>query len=168
MTTNVKTTLQVAFGSNSSNDHLSVEVDSRADGLNAGKTSFLPGDTAYILIHKSWNMVIDQIIVSAGTVIDATAGVIVREEELSFAESSSAALSVPSTGLVSVQWLGHSLGTLTLQPDGMTVKADTSGVAMARVRYNVEPIAKGIKSPAYVQDSIVDFSINLLIKATVI
>ncbi|MBF0462311.1 MAG: hypothetical protein HQL87_13060 [Magnetococcales bacterium] len=55
---------------------------------------------------------------------------------------------------------------MTLQPDGMTVKASSAGVAVARIRFYTNPVAFGISSPAYMAAGIVDFSINVVIEVT--
>lgn len=164
----IRTTIQVSFGTGATgNEHISAEVDGRTDGLNAGKTSFLPGDTAFILIYKSGNVTIDQILISAGSMINATSGTVQKEEDIFFDDASTATLSFPTTGPVAVTWLGAQLGDLVLQSDGMTVRSSAKGVAVARVQYQTTPEAKGIVAPAYLAGGIIDFSINVVIKAIV-
>ncbi len=43
-------------GGSGASGHLSAEVDTRAAGLNGGRSSFSPGETVYILIYKSDNV----------------------------------------------------------------------------------------------------------------
>ncbi|MBF0283151.1 MAG: hypothetical protein HQL51_01680 [Magnetococcales bacterium] len=159
--------IQVEFGGAAAGaDHLSAELDARPDGLNNGKTSFLPGETVYFLIYKSPSLKVDAVIPSAGRVTPGPAvGGVEKEADLVFDDADSAALPVPAVGLVDVIWLGTHLGGLTLQSDGLTVKAASSGVAVARVRFHATPEAWGLDSPTNIGE-VVEFDIHLVIKAS--
>ena len=63
-------TIRVQFGNPDGSEaagHLSAEIDTRPGGLNGGRTSFNPGETAYILVYKSDNVSITDTICSAGS-----------------------------------------------------------------------------------------------------
>lgn len=168
MNTSIRTTIQVQFGGDSTGEeYIAAEVDGRPDGLNAGKTSFLPGETAYILVYKSSNVTINKVLSSAGSIVNASVGTVQKEEDVFFDDTNSATLSCPATRVVSISWHGNSLGDLALQTDEMTLKSNVKGVAVARVVYNTAPVAFGIASPAFVSNRVVNYSINVVIKASV-
>lgn len=160
-------TIRVTFGSGAvaPGAHLSAEVDDRDSGLNGGDTQFQPGDTAWFLIYKSQNVDIDYIKASAGTVVSGGQQNFSRTEDLSFEDTDSASLPVPSDGITSVLWIGNSLGNLTLSGDGMSIRADSKGVAIARVTYMVSPESFGIVAPTAVA-GLVDFPILVLVKGS--
>ena len=142
--------LNIAFGEGERTRYpgsVLVEMDSAPGGLNAGRTAFFPGDTAWFLIFASPNVTIKGVNSSIGQILDGVTPPSVRDEELVFDGSGTARLKTPCVGITQFSWLGASLGSLTLQEDGMTVKADRRGHAVARVYYRVAPIAKGLKSP---------------------
>lgn len=144
------TNLTISFGREglAATDHLSAEIDSRPDGLNAGRTSFEPGDTAYFLVHKSAGVRIDRVVASvAGVVVAATAGLVTKEVDITFEDSDTARLPVPAAGLQSLAWLGTALGATALDTDGVTVRAASRGVAVGRARISTYPAAYGIRGP---------------------
>ncbi|WP_041446859.1 hypothetical protein [Thiocystis violascens] len=161
----VTANITVSFGdqsASSASGHLSAEIDSRPDGLNNGVTSFAPGDSAAFLVYKSSNVTYDAPVASAGSVAGVGSGLTVeKEDDLSFADSDTASLSTPATGIVSVTWLGRSLGSLSLQ-DQTTVKAGAKGVAVARVKYACRADAYRLTSPATLA-GLTDFSILVFI-----
>ena len=102
-------TLKVSFTNPdmaaANNAHLSAEIDARPTGLNAGKSSFTPGSTAYVLIYKSANVALAPAQASAGSFSYGGTVLVLRTEELQFADALSATLSVPKHGaLVSYRW----------------------------------------------------------------
>lgn len=166
----VSATIQVSFGTESGADgHLSAEIDDRATGLNSGDTDFAPGDTAYFLVFKSTNVEYDTPVPSAGSLVAATVsgGYVEREEDLSFADTNQASLSVPASALVSFEWFGRSLGDLTLLDNSMTVEASASGVAVCRVKYRAPCAAHGLASPSSLNGK-TDYSILVFIRGRVV
>jgi hypothetical protein len=166
----VSATIQVSFGTESGADgHLSAEIDARATGLNDGDTDFAPGDTAYFLVFKSTNVEYDTPVASAGTLVSGTisGGYVEREEDLSFADTHQASLSVPASQVVSYEWFGRSLGDLNLLEDAMTLEASASGVAVCRVKYRAPCTAHGIASPASLNGK-TDYSILVFIRGRVV
>ena len=161
-------TIRVTFGSGAVTPgaHLSAGVDDRDAGLNNGDTQFQPGDIAWFLVYQSQNVVIDYVKASAGTVVAGSQQNFSRTEDFNFEDGDSVSLPVPSYGITSVLWIGNSLGNLTLGGDGMSMKADSKGVAIARVTYMVTPDSFGIVAPATVA-GLVDFPILVLVKGSV-
>ena len=161
-------TIRVQFG-NADGDtagHLSAEVDTRPTGLNAGKTAFAPGETAFILVYTSDNVSITDTICSAGSLSAAGTAVVNVTEELMFEDSDTAALGKPvHAGPTAATWYGRNLGTLTLQADKITVKSAVKGVGVAKVSYDVLAKVYALTSPATLNGE-TDFSILALIKGT--
>lgn len=159
-------TIVVQFGtpgdSSSTAGHLSAEIDSRPDGLNAGKTSFVPGDSVAILVYKTSNVTIDEVGCSSGSIRPSGTTTVSRTEDLTFANSKTSSLSAPATGGLTTTWLGRSLGSLSRGPDGTTVTAGSSGIAVARVTYTALAHVYTINSPASIGGE-TDFSVAVVI-----
>lgn len=162
----VTANITVSFGDSAAdgaNGHLSAEIDGRPTGLNGGKTSFAPGDKAHFLVYKSSNVTYDTPIASAGTIAAGGKGITVeKEDDIQFADTDTANLSIPAESIVSVTWMGRSLGSLSLQGDKTTVKVSAKGVAVARVKYACKADAWSLQSPATL-GGLTDFSILVFI-----
>jgi hypothetical protein len=66
----VTATLVIGFGQDAAlNDGMVAEVDSREDGLNHGRSIFMPGDDVYILLYVSSNVTLKTPVVSHGTLL---------------------------------------------------------------------------------------------------
>lgn len=156
----ITTTTQITFGSGSegTDAHLSAEVDNRPSGLNAGKSSFVGGDPVYVLVYKSDNVSIISTLVSAGSVFPGPNQTVDVEEILTFANSRDASLSKPASGFVGVTWMGNSLGGISIGGNQTSVKASSSGVAVAKVTYKTQAKSYRISTPVIVNGS-ADFSI---------
>ena len=164
-------TIRVQFGTadgaaGAAVGHLSAELDTRSNGLNGGRTSFNPGETAYILVYKSDNVSITETVCSAGSLTSQGTTVVSVTEELMFEDADSASLGKPArSGITQSVWYGRSLGGLTLQSDKVTVKAAAKGVAVAKVTYDALAQVYALSSPATLNGE-TDFSILALIKGT--
>ena len=160
-------TIRVQFGNpdgSQANGHLSAEIDSRKDGLNGGRSSFNPGETAYILVYTSENVTISETICSAGSLTAHGTEIVSVTEELMFEDSETANLGKPARSALSeVVWFGRNLGSLTLQSDKTTVKASSKGVGVAKVTYDTQARVYALLSPATLNGQ-TDFSILALIK----
>jgi len=155
----VTTTCQISFGSGDKNRaHLSAEVDNRPDGLNGGKSSFTGGEPVYILVYKSRNVSITATLVSTGNVYPAETQLVDVEEVITFADKKEASLSKPASGPLSVTWYGRSLGGLGVGEDQTSVTASSSGVAVAKVKYQAQATAYRLSTPVELNGS-KDFSI---------
>lgn len=162
-------TIRVQFGNPDGSDaagHLSAEIDTRPSGLNGGRSSFSPGETAYILVYKSDNVNITDTICSAGSLSAQGTTMVTVTEELMFEDADMASLSKPARSSISQSvWYGRSLGSLTLQSDKVTVKASAKGVAVAKVTYDALALVYALSSPATLNGE-TDFSILALIKGS--
>lgn len=161
----VTANITVSFGAGttaSESSHLSAEIDDRPEGLNAGDTSFAPGDTAHFLVFQSDGVTHDAPVSSGGSIGSGSTITVEREDELTFADEDTAELSVPAAGLGAITWYGNALGGLALQPDKKTVKASAKGVAVAKVKYTASATAYGLTSPATLAGA-VDYSILVYI-----
>lgn len=86
-------TIRVQFGNpdgSAAEGQLSAEIDTRPGGLNGGRSSFSPGETAYILVYKSDNVSITDTICSAGSLSAQGSAVVTVTEELMFEDSDTA------------------------------------------------------------------------------
>lgn len=164
------TTLRVQFGTpdaeGGASGHLSAEVDTRPNGLNGGKSSFSPGETVYVLVFKTDNVVISETICSAGSLSAQSTTLVPRTEEVMFEDSDTATLSVPVHGaLTGTTWYGRALGALTVQADRITVKAAVKGVGVAKVTYQALAHLYALSSPVSLNGE-TDFSILAIIKGS--
>lgn len=147
-TTQVTTTLLVQFTpASGSGGSLSAQLDDRANGLNAGKSSFQPGDPAAFLIFMTDDVTLDSVVTSLpGGLTQLGSGVYSVTETLQFANTDTASLSKPYHGGLTINWFGNDLGSLT--PSGTSVKAATSGIGVCEVTYNSQYVAYQLSSPA--------------------
>lgn len=130
----ITTSLVVEFDSKDGEGILNLEVDDRIDGLNKGVTDFAPGDEVGLLLYKTSNVVIDQIIVSSGNIQQAGQGSRPIEEFVTFANENTASPRYPIMSGFSFTWAGNSLGGLTVVSEN-TVRAGSVGVAAAQIKY---------------------------------
>lgn len=161
-------TIRVQFGTPDSEaaGHLSAEIDTRPEGLNGGRSSFSPGETAYILVYKSDNVSITDTICSAGSLTAQGSTVATVTEELMFEDADTASLGKPArSGLTRTVWYGRSLGSLTVQSDKVTVKAASKGVGVAKVTYDAVALVYALSSPATLNGE-TDFSILAIIQGS--
>ncbi|MBF0180553.1 MAG: hypothetical protein HQM03_11075 [Magnetococcales bacterium] len=126
---------------------LSVEVDTRPDGLNHGRTSFFAGDTAHLLMHAGPDVVVADPLVSAGLILPGAWQTIPVTQDLLFNAVSTATLDKPAISIDSVIWIGMDLGALTLESDQRTVSVSKAGVAIARVTYRSMARSWAVSSP---------------------
>lgn len=119
----VTQTLTIGFNTGTKGDSLIMEVDGRSSGLNNGRTSFKPGDDVYILLFKSNDVTIDNVISSKGTITlegSESPQVIENEDVLVFANDREASVSKPIVGSYGLQWVGSDLGQLQLATDAIS------------------------------------------------
>ncbi|MBF0339374.1 MAG: hypothetical protein HQL95_00245 [Magnetococcales bacterium] len=126
---------------------LSVEVDSRPDGMNHGRTTFFAGDTAHLLVHAGDDIALADPLVSAGVILPGGWQVITVTQDLVFSGTATATLEKPAIGIDAVTWLGNDLGDFTLESDNRTVSVPNAGVAIARVTYRSMARSWNLSSP---------------------
>ena len=149
VTTSITVSFEPAEGDEDA--QLSAEVDSRDDGLNGGDTSFEPGDSVYILVFKSSNVILDFAIPSAGSLSSAGSTNYEVLDYLLFANETEQSLPKPTSGSVTTKWVGSSLGGTTIV-DGTLVKLssppDEPYVGVLEVDYTATPLVYRLDSPA--------------------
>lgn len=126
---------------------ISAEIDSRAEGPNAGRTSFAPGEAIAFLVYTSDNVRVADITASDGTVTGGAEVSFMSDLTAQFVNSDTASLSATVERIETHEWLGNALGGLDLLDEG-TVQADSSGVAVARVNALVRARQYSLVTPA--------------------
>lgn len=163
----ITASLTIAFGTSdgdsSANGTLTIELDSRADGYNKGKSSFTPGEYAYFLVYASDGLSVT-VAASAGQVSFVGEVNIEKTEDVTFAGSETTTLTCPASSITSSEWMGTSLGSISLGSDKVTLTASGGGagkVGMATITYKALAKVYGLGSPSTVGGSD-SFSIALL------
>lgn len=143
MANTITTSIVVQFTGDSDADRgiLSVEVDSRSDGLNNGKTSFRPGDAVYYLVFKSTNVNILKHLLTAGAKASVGIGNYEVVDFITFADSDEAQVSKPISSGFSSSWQGSSLGAIQILDGGSRIKAAQKGVGVLKVQYQSQYMA---------------------------
>jgi hypothetical protein len=127
-----RTTLEIEFSPTAGDDTLQLELD---DELNAGATSFPPGGEVWLRAITEGAICARQ--ATRGAVrIEGTQKVFEHEEELVFEDENSATLTYPAHEVITTDWLGVGLGTVSVS--GRNVKAGQSGHAILHIRYRVK------------------------------
>lgn len=104
----------VEFAAGSDNPTVSVEVDGREDGYNNGKTSFFPGENAYLLLYVPAGWSCKYFASSAGALTYIEDTDIAVEDYLAFVDDETAQLQYTVSGYPVFTWLGNNLGTINL------------------------------------------------------
>jgi hypothetical protein len=109
----VVATLNVNFAEDTTADTtgvLKLEIDDREDGLNAGDTSFQPGDTVGFFLFKDSNVTVEYgpSATSGGITASGSASKDI-DEYITFSNSDSGSLGYPPSGSVSLEWQGKCL-----------------------------------------------------------
>jgi len=164
-------TIVVQFGNGSgtgsdATGHLSAEVDSRPDGLNGGKTSFVPGEPVFLLVYKSANVAIQDVATSAGSCVQSGSATVTTTEDVTFENTDESSVQRPMLALSAVEWFGRSLGALSVSGDLTGLKAASKGVAVARVTYTAQADVYRLDSPATLNGS-ADFTILVVFTGVV-
>lgn len=152
----VTTTLNIRFGADqvaAGADALIAEVDERETGLNAGKTSFAPGDEVFILLYQSDNVTVDAVIPSLGTISKQTGlspQIVELEESVIFANVPEANVSRPIISLISDVWLGTDLGGIIKTGDlQVSLSNPPSGLAPNGVYAGVNTLTYNSRATVY-------------------
>lgn len=143
MANTVTTSIVVQFSTTEGEGVLLVEVDDRetADGgLNGGKTSFLPGDTVFLLMYKTSNVVIDAAVTSLGSLSPGTTITIAKTEDIIFANEQEASTRYPVVSGFTYEWIGADNGAVSLVGEtSLRIPAPATGTYTAgvcRINYN--------------------------------
>ena len=168
MANSVKTSVVVRFSSEDDDNAIfSAEVDSRDEadgGLNEGKTSFEPGDTVKILLHRTSNTTVDFYDSSLGSLVKGSSTNYVHTDTVTFASETKATVNKPIVGsITNVKWVGNSLGSLKPLPYGTGVElsvkpAEKNYVAVAKITYTTSATVYTLSNTGFT-DSEYDISV---------
>lgn len=131
----VTTSITVDFSSSNPNSILKAEVDSRADGFNNGVTTFVAGDSPVILLIKSSDVTVDQVVFSEGGYASKGSGTIEVEEWLTYAMVKEGNLANPPSGPITIEAHTGSANSFTLS-DFTKVMSDVAFVGAVKVKYS--------------------------------
>lgn len=113
---------------------LVMEVDDRPDGLNAGDTTFYPGDSPGFLVYKSAAVDIYNLRATEGAIATAGVGSRVVTEWLTCAMEKQARTKYPvSSGLSIITAKGDSIAGYSVTEEGLTFP--TKVLAVVEVQY---------------------------------
>ena len=134
MTSPIRTSLVIAFGSNLDSDILQVEVDPRPDGLNAGRSNFYPGDTVYLLEYKTPEVSILDRYATDGGLVALGSGSMTTTEFVTVSGGATVSASKPISGsLVVLRSWGRPATVRSYS--GVTVNLAEPTVAVLEIRY---------------------------------
>lgn len=129
----ITSSLSIAF-SYESTLVLKAEVDSRSDGYNKGKTSFIPGDSPYFLVYPDTAISLLQFITSEGSIADHGSSSRVVEEWVDIAYARETSLSYFPANPVVIA--ARCKGSVSFSFKGDKLLASSRVVARVRVRYD--------------------------------
>lgn len=173
MPSQVKTNIVVQFGEDVTDDGLLLraEVDSREDGLNAGRTSFLPGDSVGILLFQDDLITTLDTDVTAGVLAPAGSGTFpIEKEQLVFSDNEDinqeVAFQYPVYSGFTSKWLGKDGGALQVI-NRQTARKPEAGIGIAMVSYTTFYTAYRLNSPVILNEE-TEFSILVLFTGSTI
>ncbi|MBF0273586.1 MAG: hypothetical protein HQL98_16195 [Magnetococcales bacterium] len=126
---------------------IAIQPDDRDDGLNPGGVVLTPGHPVHVLVHVGPGVSSVRLSASAGELWPDPPQVYSEEVDLVFSETDTATLSHPVQSIDSWTWMGAALGSLSLAADGLTVRAESSGLAVARLRVTIQAYGWRIMPP---------------------
>lgn len=135
----VTTTLVVRFSPGSTaGDGLRAEIDTRPDGLNQGKSHFLPGDSVGFLVYLDPGVEITRIVPTLGVVTHLGIQAVDIDEFVPFADETEARLrAVPSPG-GEFQWVGRDGGAISFA--GGVARVTEPVIALLHASYTALPM----------------------------
>ena len=154
MAGSVSTNITVQFGAAATDAGLllKAEVDSRDDGLNAGNTSFIPGDSVGILLFRDDLITQLDTVTTAGTLVQAGSGTfLVQDEALTFSDNTEinqeVSFQYPVYSGFTYKWLGTDGGAIQVI-ERQTARKPSAGIGVALVSYTTFYTAYRLNSPA--------------------
>ncbi len=133
----VTTSLSINFQSPAATGEggsFAAEIDTRPLGLNKGRSSFIPGDSVYILLYAGSLVSNIQATKSAGAMVQASSIVVDQEEQISLANGREFTTRYPVTGSYSITWYGTNPGTVTKNGD-QKFNVPNEAVAVGVIKY---------------------------------
>lgn len=126
--------LTISFISTAQDAYNDKSVDVEFDStMNDGKTQFLYGEKAYYKIFTYPSSATITQVVSDGAVTEENSGYNTVVEQVNFANSNEGALGYPVYDIVSTNWLGTDLGSISTK--GRTAISALSGVGVLNITY---------------------------------
>lgn len=106
------------------------------------------GEQQRFLAFHSPDVEVSSVILSDGTLLElGVADIEVEDEEVVFSNSDQARANRPVHSGFTYTWYGTGLGAITVGADGLTLRAATSGVGVARVSYVARARRYAVLSP---------------------
>lgn len=136
-------TAEVAAG-----EALVVELD---DDKNDDKTEFLYGETAHFRIYKYPSDMEVTITQSDGSISSEGGGTSEEEEDIIFTDTDESSCTKPAKSIISSNWLGNSLGSVSAE--GTKISVSSKGVAVLRLKYKTEYTGRGLSLGGQGEDS---------------
>ncbi|MBF0098557.1 MAG: discoidin domain-containing protein [Magnetococcales bacterium] len=125
---------------------LSIGPDARMERDSPGQQSYLPGETAHVLVNPAAAVPFLQLHSSTGLTLQASEPVLWQEsEDLLFTASNLARLESVAERIEAHLWLGDALGAPRLLDDGRTVWVERCGTAVLRL--TVSRLARSFPLP---------------------
>lgn len=144
----VTASLTINFDAGKGSSQFSVEVDDRETGPNAGRTSFVPGDTVYLLLFASDNVQNVRSFVTSGSLSRGSSVVVEKEEIITFAQEREATAKYPVVpGSVSYEWYGPAPSSIGYSGGKFVTPADT--FAIGKVKYRTTATQYTLSGVAY-------------------
>ncbi|MBF0193478.1 MAG: discoidin domain-containing protein [Magnetococcales bacterium] len=112
---------------------LAIDLDSREDSPNRGKTKFQPGDTTHILLTPSPGIVPTAITPSTANIVNNGEVIYTDTQYLTFLNETQAKLTRPIEHIEQYLWLGSDLGTPALDGDGQQITTSIKGVSILKI-----------------------------------
>lgn len=144
----VTASLTINFDAGKGSSQFSVEVDDREDGPNAGRTSFQPGDTVYLLLYASDNVEQIRSFVTSGSLSRGGSVIVQKEEIITFAKEREATARYPIVaGSPTYEWYGPSPSSITVSNGKFITPADT--FAIGKVKYRAQATQYTLSGVSY-------------------
>lgn len=107
------------------------------------------GEQQKFLVYFSPDVEVSEILLSDGTLIDlGETDIEVEDEEVTFSNTNEARAARPVRSGFAYTWYGTGLGALTVGADGLTLRAASAGVGVARVSYTTRARRYAVLAPA--------------------
>jgi hypothetical protein len=139
----------------------SLVVDLDAD-MNDDKSQFEYGEKAYFRIFAYPDSMIITVEKSDGTITSEGSGEAEVEEDIVFANTNTATSSKPVKSIVSQEWLGTSLGSVSAT--GTKITASQEGVAVLKLTYKADFERRALSLPTQDED---EYTVVIFIQGTV-
>ena len=143
----VTASLTINFDAGKGSSQFLVEVDDRDNGPNAGRTSFQPGDTVYLLLYASDNVSQIRSFTTSGSLSGGGSVLVEKEEIISFAKEREASPRYPVVpGSYSFEWYGPSAPVSLVNNKFV---ATTEAFAIGKVKYRARATQYSLSGVAY-------------------